>query len=163
MEIQPIQILLQMVNFGLVVFVLVKFLYNPISKVLEARSEKIKEGMDSAEKNIAEKQKLDSLIKTELAKARKDAAKLLSDTKKQAETEAQEIISTAKAQAKKAASNEQESFDTMLAEAKQKAEKEIKQLVTATTAQVLKNGLTEAEQHKIIESQIKLLKEVKFV
>lgn len=162
MDIQPIQMLLQVVNFGLVVFILMKFLYRPISKVLEARSEKIKEGLDAAEKNIAEKDKLDSQVKTEIGKARKDAAKIIADAKKQAEIEAANIVAKAKEQAKKVADNEKTAFDSLLTEARTKAEKELKELVTKTTAQVLKNGLTEADQHRIIDSQTKMLKEIKF-
>jgi F-type H+-transporting ATPase subunit b len=163
MEIQPIQILLQMVNFGVVAFFLIKFLYQPIAKVLEVRSEKIKLGMDAAEKNLADRNKLETQVKTELAKARKDAAKLLADAKKQAETEAAEIIAKAKDQAKKVAATESDSAATMAAESIKKAEADIRRLVTATTAKVLENGLTEAEQHKIIDSQIKKLAAVNFV
>lgn len=162
MEIEPIQILLQIINFGLVAFVLVKFLYNPIAKVLEERSEKIKDGLDAAENNIAEKDKMDTTIKAEIAKARKEAVKIVADAKKQAESEAASIISTAKEQAKKAGESEKAAFDTMLAEAKSVAEKELKQLVVATTASVLKDGLSEADHKRIIDSQIKRIKEIKF-
>lgn len=162
MEIEPIQILLQVINFGIVAFVLVKFLYHPIAKVLEERSEKIKEGLDAAEKNVAEKDKMDANVKNEIAKARKEAAKILADAKKQAETEAVSIIAAAKEQAKKTGESEKAAFDTMIVEAKNTAEKDLKQLVVATTAQVLKNGLSEADQHRIIDSQIKRIKEVKF-
>lgn len=156
------QILFQLINFGLIAFVLIKFLYHPIAKVLEARSAKIKEGMDAAEKNIAEKDKLDIQIKAEVAKARKEATKIVADAKKQAETEAAAIITAAKEQAKKVSENEKIMLDGLLTEARTKAEKDLKALVAATTAQVLKNGLSEADQHRIIESQLKMIKEIKF-
>jgi len=161
-EIKWLQILFQIINFGLIAFVLIKFLYHPISKVLETRSEKIKEGLDAAEKNIAEKEKMDILVKAEIAKARKEAVKIVADAKKQAETEAVAIIATAKEQAKKAGESEKTAYDSMIAEAKIAAEKDLKNLVTATTAEVLKNGLTEADQRRVIDSQIKLLKNVTF-
>ncbi len=163
MEIEPIQILLQIINFGLVAFLLMKFLYKPVAKVLEERAEKIKDGMDAAEKNLAEKDKLDVHIKSEIAKARKDAAKIISDSKKQAETEAAAIIATAKEQAKKAGDSEKAAYDSMIAKAKIAAESDLKNLVCATTAKVLKNGLSETDQQRIIDSQIKLIKEIKFV
>lgn len=163
MEIQPIQILLQIINFGVVAFFLIKFLYHPIAKVLEVRSEKIKLGVDAAEKNLADRSKLETQIKSEQAKARKDAAKILADAKKQAEVEAAEIISKAKEQAKKAAAAEIEASASAAAESVRKAEANIRQLVTATTAKVLSDGLTETEQHKIIDNQIKKLASVKFL
>lgn len=163
MEIQPIQILLQVINFGVVAFVLIKFLYNPIAKVLEARSEKIKAGMDAAEKNLSEKEKLETQVKSELSKARKEANEIIANAKKDAEAKAGEIIAEAKAQAKKAQENERKTFESMLAESKAKAEADLKNLVIATTAKVLKNGLSAADQQKIIDNQTKLLQEVKFV
>lgn len=163
MDIQPIQILLQIINFGLVTFILMKFLYRPIAKVLESRSEKIKLGMDAAEKNLSERNKLEAQIKTELAVARKQANKIVEDAKKQAQIEAESIIAQAKEQAKKVAENELAAAKGMIADSMKKAEADIKKLVTATTAKVLANGLSEADQHKIIQSQIKLLETVKFV
>jgi len=163
MEIQPIQILLQIINFGLVAFFLIKFLYRPIAKVLEARTEKIKQGMDAAEKNIADQSKLEAYVKSEQAKARKDAQKILTDAKKQAEEEAAQIIATAKEQAKKASATEAEAGASLIVEAQKKAEQNLKQLVAATTAKVLEAGLSEADQRKIIDSQINQLKTIKFV
>lgn len=163
MEIQPIQVLLQIINFGLVAFVLMKLLYKPVAKVLESRTEKIKQGMDAAEKNIADQSKLDAQVKSEQVKARKDAQKILSDAKKQADTEAAEIIAKAKELAKKSASAEIEAGNNIIVEAQKKAEQNLKQLVTATTAKVLEGGLSEADQHKIIDSQISQLQKIKFV
>jgi F-type H+-transporting ATPase subunit b len=162
MEIEPIQILLQVINFGLVAFVLMKLLYKPVAKVLEERAQKIKEGLDAAESNLAEKDKMDAQVKAEIAKARKDATKILADAKKQAETEAAAIVAAAKEQAKKAGESEKVAYETMLSEAKVKAEKDLKSLVTATTAQVLKNGLSDSDQNRIIDSQIKVIKDAKF-
>lgn len=163
MEIQPIQILLQIINFGVIAFFLVKFLYQPIAKVLEVRSEKIKLGMDAAEKNLADRNKLEAQIKAEQTKVRKEAAKILAEAKKQAEAEAFDIIAKAKDQAKKVAAAETESAASIVAESMKKAEANIKQLVTATTAKVLQNGLSQADQHKIIASQIKQIEAVKFI
>jgi F-type H+-transporting ATPase subunit b len=129
---------------------------------LEERAQKIKEGLDAAESNLAEKDKMDAQVKAEIAKARKDATKILADAKKQAETEAAAIVAAAKEQAKKAGESEKVAYETMLSEAKVKAEKDLKSLVTATTAQVLKNGLSDSDQNRIIDSQIKVIKDAKF-
>ncbi len=162
MDIQPMQILLQLINFGLVVFVLMKLLYKPVSKVLEARSEKIKQGMDAAEKNIAEQKKMETQVKAELTKARKEAQKILSDAKKQADIESAAIVAKAKEQAQKTTSAELEAGQSMIKEAQAKAALQIKEMVTATTAKILGDSLTAADQKRIIDSQIKQLKDIKF-
>ena len=162
MEIQWMQILFQIINFGLIMFVLVKFLYHPVSRVLEERSEKIKAGMLAAEKNLAEKAKFEVEVKAEIAKAKKEGSQIIAESKKKADEEAAAIIATAREQAKKLADNERQATESMIQEAKAKAQADLKNLVAATTAQVLKAGLSETDQHKIIESQSKLLKDIKF-
>jgi F-type H+-transporting ATPase subunit b len=161
-EIQWMQILFQIINFGLIMFVLVKFLYHPIAKVLEDRSQKIKAGMTAAEKSLAEKAKLDVEIKSEIAKAKKEGNAIVAEAKKKADSEAAAIVAAAREQAKKLADNERQATESLIKEAKMKAEADLKSLVAATTAQVLKAGLTESDHRRIIDSQSKLLKDVKF-
>lgn len=163
MEIQPIQILLQIINFGLVLFLLMKFLVKPVAKVLEQRSEKIKLGLDAAEANMAERKKLDSQIKADITKARKEAALIISEAKKQAEAEAADIIAKAKDQAKKSAASEKQAFESMILEAEKKAQSRMKELVTAITAKVLSDGLTKEQQQKIIDAQMKRIDVKEFV
>ena len=70
MQINAIQIILQIVNFAVLVTVLTKFLYKPILKILEGRAQRIQEGLEAAEKSLEERaaveeKKQEILIKTE--------------------------------------------------------------------------------------------------
>ena len=40
----------QIINFAILLFILKKFLYEPIAKMMEERKAKIKQGLDDAEK-----------------------------------------------------------------------------------------------------------------
>ena len=101
----------QIVNFAILLFILKKFLYKPITQMLEERRNKIKQGLDDAEN--AHKALLDAdtqkiaILKT----AKTDADKILENVKASSETlkqksaedakkQASEIIETAKKQAK---------------------------------------------------------------
>jgi len=79
MEINIWQVLFQVINFGVILFVLNKILYKPVLKLLDDRAKKINEGQAMAEKNLKEAAELDKVRKTELAKVRKEASAIISN------------------------------------------------------------------------------------
>ena len=89
----------QIINFAILLFILKKFLYEPIANMLEERKTKIKQGLDDAEN--AKKALLDAdnqkiLI---LKEAKIDADKILDNTKKSSESLKQKSSEDAKKQA----------------------------------------------------------------
>src|SRR3989344_4706705 len=83
--INPILLAAQVVNFLILLFILKKFLYKPILKVLEARKQKIEESLKNAEEIerkllLTEEEKEKILAKTSL-----EAQKILDETKKEIE------------------------------------------------------------------------------
>jgi F-type H+-transporting ATPase subunit b len=162
-EIQLPQILFQIVNFAIVLFVLKKFLLKPIKKVLDERSDRVAEGMKAAEENIKAQEEMEKTAKAEIAKARKEAAAIVAEAKKDAEKKAAEIIEEAKADAKKAVATERRALEAAMADEKKRLQSQLAELITATTEQVLADGVNEKMQHEIIKSQIAKIKEVRFV
>ncbi|MFI5205711.1 MAG: ATP synthase F0 subunit B, partial [Candidatus Paceibacterales bacterium] len=87
--IEPILLLAQIVNFLIILFVLKKFFYKPIVKMLEERKTKIKESMvnaDLIETRLKETEQKSAAI---LESARKNAQELMEDAKSQAQIVAQ--------------------------------------------------------------------------
>ena len=162
MEIQLSSIIIQMLNFGLVVFVIAKFVYKPIVKILKQRTEKIEQSQLEAEKSVKQNQEMASKIKTDLASAKKEADKIISQAKKEAEAEAAKIIADAKSQAKQSAQVEHKNMLAAFESEKQSILSQLTELITNTTATILQNALTKDQQHQIIKSQINTIKGVKF-
>jgi F-type H+-transporting ATPase subunit b len=100
MEINFLQVLFQVVNFGVILFLLNKILYKPVLKLLDDRAKKINDGMAMAEKNIKEAGETEKLKKAELAKARKEANAIIVLAEKDAKAKADSIIREARAKAK---------------------------------------------------------------
>ena len=100
MEINFLQVLFQVVNFGVILFLLNKILYKPVLKLLDDRAKKINDGMYLAEKNIKEAGETEKLKKAELAKARKEASAIIVLAEKDAKAKADSIIREARAKAK---------------------------------------------------------------
>jgi len=139
------------ISFLILCFVLQKFAYKPVVTMLEARREKIAEGLRNAERikaelADAEKSKADILgtanaeAQRMIEEARASAATVAERKTQQAVTEAEQIL----AKAREAARIE---HDRMLAELK----KEVGRLVIGTTARVTGKILTPDDQHRINE------------
>ena len=161
MEINLIQILFQALNFGLLLFILTKFLYKPVLKLLEERNQKIEAGLKAAEDNLEEKAHLEELKTKSLIKAETAAAQVLEQARKQAESTGRDIIADAKDAAQVAVKKEHELLRQQLESERLKLKGEIADLVVDTTKSVLADTLTLEQQRTIVSHQIKQLKKVK--
>lgn len=84
--IQPVLLLAQIVNFVIILFILKKFFYKPIVKILEDRKKRIEESLKNAD-----------LIEEKLQKTEEQSVQIL----EQAKDSAQILIAGAKAEAQK--------------------------------------------------------------
>jgi F-type H+-transporting ATPase subunit b len=158
MDISFPAIIFQAINFGVVAFVIWKFLLGPIQKVLEERSTRIEQGLSAAESNLKKEQEMEKKVKTELQQARDEAREIIAQGKKQAEKEASAIVEKAREVAKKSLEGEQRAFEAKMHKEAKDLESRMADLVAQATKQVLAGALTEADQKKIIEAQLKELK-----
>ena len=87
-------------NFCLLLFLLKKFLYKPIMKMLDDRKASINEALDAAEAARLEAAQSEENIRNEIAKARTEADAIIADAKKRGEEVKNEIVNAAKLEAK---------------------------------------------------------------
>jgi len=131
----------QIVNFLILLFVLYKFAYGPILKMLDNRSKKIEKGLADAEvagKKLAEMEKKEKEV---LQQARVEAQKIAEKSEKQALKNAENIVAVAEEQKEK-----------MLQEAKEQLEVEKKKIVSEAKAEV--GALIIQAAEKIIDEKI---------
>ena len=141
----------QVISFCVVAFILNKFAYGPIQKVLADRRTKIAEGLVNAEK-----------MKQELAKAQAKAEELLTNASKEAnrqiqeareaaakvfETETQKAIATANDIITKA----RQASEAELARMKAELRREVGRLVVQTTAKVAGKVLSAEDQQRLAD------------
>jgi F-type H+-transporting ATPase subunit b len=141
----------QIISFSIVAFLLYKFAYGPVLKVLLERRERIEEGLKNAEKIKAElarteASRLEILNKANaeatkmIADARKDAARVGEQEKQRAVAEAADIIEKARQAAAVETSRERE-----------KLRREIAHLVVKATSQVTGKILTMDDQKRLVD------------
>ncbi len=86
----------QLVNFSVLVFVLWRFAYKPVMKVLKDRREKIIQGVKSAEQSEEKLEQAKAKEKEIITEAKKEALKIVEDSRKRGEEKYQEIIDKSK-------------------------------------------------------------------
>lgn len=149
--IQPILLLAQAVNFLILLFLLNKFLYKPILKVLDDRQSKIAQSKSDAEKITLELQKIEDARDQKLESAMAEARELINDAKNQS----LQIISAAKDQA-------QIEVDALLSQAKldiasehqkmhQEIRSEISRLIFASLEKIITTDIPLATKTKITQ------------
>lgn len=141
----------QIISFSIVAFLLHQFAYKPILAVLEARRQKIAEGLANAEKIKVQLAESEARVQDILTKANADAQRMIDEARasaqavadkrtQQAIAEAEQII----AKAREATGIEREKILTEL-------KREVGRLVIDTTARVTGKVLTQTDQKRINE------------
>ncbi len=161
MSIQWYQLLFQIINFGILVFVLNRFLYRPIIKIISQRNKKIEDSIKAAEKTLKEKAKLEEIKKKAIEEAEKEAVKIIDAAKKDANKTGKQLIDQARQQAETEVDKKIATMTEKLASQEKAITSRITDLVVKTTSKVLKGSLTDKEQKLIIDQEIKKLKHIK--
>lgn len=157
MEIRIDQILFQILNFVILLFVFKKFLYAPILRMLDTRAAKVKEGMEAAEKNLKIQENLEEKKKQQLADAKKEANKILLDARREADAILRQANEKAKEEARTAMDREREAFSAEADAYRKDLRQEFVGAVTSATNAVLRGSVDKKLQESIIEEQIKSL------
>ncbi len=147
--------LANLANFLIIVWVLKRFALKPIEKIIKEREDKIKKGIEDAEKSSTELQmakqtgektimEARSQANVIIATAQKESEKIIVESKTLKEEQAKQIV----AEANKIIQQEKQK---MLVDLK----KEVANLVIDATEKFIKEDLTKEKQEEIIKKLIK--------
>lgn len=141
----------QVVSFCVVAFLLHKFAYGPILKVLDERRTKIAEGLANAEKIKIELAKAQATAQEILTKASAESNAQIAEARQAAarvlETETQKAVATANDIIAKA----RQASEAELARMKAELRREVGRLVVETTAKVAGKVLTADDQQRLAD------------
>lgn len=115
----------QLINFGLIAFLLYRFLYNPVLTALQNRQMRIRESIENAEQVKQQLARAQQDYEARLAEARQEAARIVGQANERAQVSAQEIIAQARSDAER-----------IQQEARQQAQQEREQLLRGLQAQL---------------------------
>ncbi len=157
MEINGLQILFQVINFGVVFGAITFLVYKPVIKLLEDRAKKTQEGQLAAAASMKEKEEIDSLKKKAKSQSEKDAAK----TFEKAESDAKELKGKlgkeARDEVKLWKEKEMKKWDIEKEGMKKEMEKQVSELAVAIASKVIGKSVDKKSHASLISSSMKEL------
>jgi F-type H+-transporting ATPase subunit b len=93
------ELLFGSISFLLLLFVLMKFAFPKMTATLQARAQRIRDSIESADASKADAERLLNEYRQQLAEARGDAQKIIDEAKRTAEAMRQDLVRRAEAEA----------------------------------------------------------------
>jgi F-type H+-transporting ATPase subunit b len=131
-------IIIQLVNFGLLMVVLGYFLYKPVLKLLADREAKIAQGLRDAEDAAKAKDEASVEKQAILAAAHADATEVANRAKKAAEDKASEIVGNAEDKAAAVVADAEAKRELIKEQARKESEKELASVAILAAEKILK-------------------------
>ncbi len=147
--------LAQLLNFGVVLFVMWKWVYTPLLKVMDERSKKIEQGLKDATDAAALRRSADEERDRIVLAARADAKQIVEEAAVNAETERVAATARTKTEVERIVTQGKERLaaekQTLMASVRAEAA----DLVTAVAEKVLREKLDAAADKKLIKDALK--------
>lgn len=151
-------IIAQLVNFLIVFWVLKKFAYAPIIKIMNDRAEKIEKGIKNAEEAGNKLAKMEEKEKAVLLQARQEAQEIIKNAQKLAENGKIEILEIAQQEAAKILSDAKKKIEQEGEKVMSEIKKEIAQLILMATEKVIGEKMDIEQDKKMIERIVSEIK-----
>lgn len=147
-------LLAQIVNFGILVFILTKFLYKPVQKQLEERRQKIAAGLALTESLQAKEAQI-AQKETEVIKAAKaEGQKIIAAAKKAAQKDKEAVLAGAKEEIAREREKLASEMAAQLAVSRRQLTSETVDIAQNMAVSILGDVLDTAAQHQLIAKSI---------
>ncbi len=146
------------ITFLLLFYILAKFAWKPLLKMLEERENLIKNSLGDAEKARQELEKLNSESEAIISQARSDAQSILADGKAAAEKIKEDTISKAKDEADKIRDDVQHQIQVEKDKAITDIKKEVVDLSISVAEKLINKNISEQDNSSLIEESLKKIK-----
>lgn len=147
--------LAQLINFGIVLFVLWKWVWKPVTSGMEARTKKIEDSLNNADRITKEKEEFEVWKNAEMTKARTEATAIISGAKTDAEQVKNQILEKTKQEQQEIVAKTQAELNNQKTKVLAEAQSEIAGLVVQATEKLLRSKLDTKTDQKLINSALK--------
>ena len=144
--IQWSSLLAQVVNFSILLFVLSRFVYKPVLKVIDDRREAIRESMQKVKEIDQRKELVDAERVVILRKADEEAAALLVRAKAEAEALHTDIEKAAKAQAAQIVTKGMEQLENERAQMTRDVQDKLAHAIVHSAEKILRREFSKEDQ-----------------
>ncbi|NOZ70908.1 MAG: F0F1 ATP synthase subunit B [Chloroflexi bacterium] len=144
-------LLAQIINFVILLFLLYRFLYNPLLNMLDARKQRIADGLAAADVARREAEEERARLMAKLEEERAEAQRRIAQASSQAERVKSDILAEARREAEEIRMRARAEAEAEKQRLLNEAQKQIAELAVLATERVVRHGLDESLQQKLIE------------
>lgn len=138
------------INFLILLFLLNKVLYKPLTGMMAAREKTIADNLQRAEQARAEAEQLRQQFAQQVAAAQKEAQETLAAARKAAEGARDEILGQARAEAARMIENAQAAIEREKQAALAELRQEVADLAILAASRVVKRSLDSGDQRRLV-------------
>ncbi len=150
----PIYVGLHILNLIVMVLVLKKLVYKPVSKFMQKRKEDVEQQTKAAEDALSAAKELSEKVELEKQELEKNTRNQCYSELAQAHAKAEQIIADAKQEAQKITKEAGEQAQQLLDAAKEQQRQSAAALAVDIAAAVLPEALTEQQQRELLNASV---------
>ncbi len=152
------KLIYQIINFGIMAYVLYRLLYKPVFTMLQERAARIEQSLKDADQVKEQLANAKRDYDAEIAKARQEAAAILMQAQERVKAQELELISQAQQEAERIRSEARAQAEQERALMFRDAQQQIAEMVTLTAEKVLQAELKQSHSALIEQSLVDLAK-----
>lgn len=152
--IEPATIVVEMVGFVLLLLLLKRFLWGPVTEYLEGRKQDIAQTYEKVEQTRQEMERLRSEYEQRLANIEAEARAQIQQAVKEAQQVREQILAEARQQAEKMVSDAEETIRYERQKALAEMRTQVVELTLLATGKILQESIDDARHRKIVEDFI---------
>ncbi len=157
-----IQICFQLINTGILCFILSKLLYSPVVNFLKARKEKIAAQLNDAESRMQEAERIKAEYEARLKDIDSERNEILESARDSAKKNSRQIISDARKEAALIKNRAEKDIANEREKAKDDIKKEIINVSTEMSRRFIAKEISSAEQEKLFDDTVKELEDLEW-
>lgn len=145
-------LLTQLISFTILMLVLYKFLYGPITRMLDQRAERIKESLEAADRARVEAASSAEAVEKEMQNARQEGQKLIAEAQEAARRAGEQIQERSRQQAEEIIARAEAEIAQQRDSAIEDLRKEFAGLAVMAAERVVERELDAARHQELIDS-----------
>jgi F-type H+-transporting ATPase subunit b len=143
-----------LVTFGISAFILWKFVFIPLQRVIDERRSNIQESIDTASETRKEAAQLLEEYKETLARVRAEADEIVENAKRAGEETRNEVVTGARTEAERLVGRAHDQIERDTQAALQKLRDEVSDLTLLAAEKVVGRSLTPADHKRLVEEAL---------
>ncbi|MGM0410067.1 MAG: F0F1 ATP synthase subunit B [Bacillota bacterium] len=154
-------LLWEVINFFVLLWLLKRYLYTPLTDMLDKRKNKIESDLQEAKDKKKEAQELKEKYEKQLSEARSEAQEIVEEAEERAKEKANKIVEEAREDAQRIKERNEAEIEQAKEEAVAELKEEVSSISLMAASKFLREQLDEEKHKKLINQYIENLDEKK--